>query len=113
MKGDFIEAVEAALDAATRRGCGCACTHVQPGCKQLVADDILAFLEKIKDFYGARSLEFTNTPNSAQKESVRDRLFLFTLLAGRVRTSRNACGIELTDDAVLRILGGRFKKAED
>jgi hypothetical protein len=39
--------IRAALDAATRHGCGCDCERCQPGCRAQVAEEIAAFLRAL------------------------------------------------------------------
>lgn len=43
----MTDPIRAALDAATRYGCGCDCESCQPGCRAQVAEEIAAFLREI------------------------------------------------------------------
>jgi hypothetical protein len=43
----MTDPIRAALDAATRHGCGCDCERCQPGCRAQVAEEIAAFLRAL------------------------------------------------------------------
>jgi hypothetical protein len=45
----MTDPIRAALDAATRHGCGCDCESCQPGCRAQVAEEIAAFLRALPD----------------------------------------------------------------
>jgi hypothetical protein len=71
----MTDPIRAALDAATRHGCGCDCESCQPGCRAQVAEEIAAFL---------RALVGGDTPLAPEVETLRDRF------AGRVLTGMMA-----------------------
>jgi hypothetical protein len=43
----MTDPIRAALEAATRHGCGCDCERCQPGCRAQVAEEIAAFLRAL------------------------------------------------------------------
>jgi len=43
----MTDPIRAALDKATRHGCGCDCESCQPGCRAQVAEEIAAFLRAL------------------------------------------------------------------
>jgi hypothetical protein len=43
----MTDPIRAALDKATRHGCGCDCESCQPGCRANVAEEIAAFLRAL------------------------------------------------------------------
>jgi hypothetical protein len=45
----MTDPIRAALDAATRHGCGCDCERCQPGCRAQVAEEIAAFLRALPE----------------------------------------------------------------